>query len=341
MTALTMRARNGDNNALARLKEKCTDDPSHSDAIQALANVYSSFEQFNQAAELLTSCLETVPDEERTILAVNASIALCKDGKASEAIDLLLERHKKETIESRHVALYRELARAGGKANLSDIEIAFLEKVLKITPSDPEARFRLAYVYSSNELHQLAAHHYELVVKHSDWVSASNNLGVTYGDLGLKGNQYKLFHAVSEKYPLAKANLAQLYANVGSLAEAEVLARSALSTPDAEADSQVAIDRARYVLNEIEATKKHEKEAIEKIAEDTKSDREFMSAYADAYCTSPLPDDRGIFATAHGDLALVRDAHTVKGEGTLRRQKNLGLGALGAIRATTTPCTLS
>ena len=322
---LAMRARNGDNDALDRLKRKCADDPSNSDAIGALANVYSSFDQFNQATDLLVSHLEMVPEDKRRMLAIQASTALCKDGKATQAIALLLENLKKESSESAHVALYRELARAGEKANLPDIETAFLEKVLKITPSDTEARFRLALVYSNNDLDQLAAHHYELVVTHADWPGASNNLGVAYGELGFKANQYKLYKGVSEKYALAKANLASLYANAGSLAEAETLAKAALSTPDDKADAQLAIDRARYILGEIEATKKNEKEAIAKIAEATKSEREFMSAYAEAYCASPLPNGRGIFTTTHGDLALVRETLDLTGEGTFTKTAHRGV----------------
>ena len=145
---LSLRARKGDTDALARLKQKCEDDPTHSGAIEALASVYSSFGQFKQAADLLASHLEKVPDDKRSMLVIKASEALCKDGKATEAIPLLLEGLKKENSESEHVALYREIARAGGKANLPDIETAFLEKVLLITPSDSESRFRLAIVYS-------------------------------------------------------------------------------------------------------------------------------------------------------------------------------------------------
>lgn len=327
---LGIRARRGDTDALSRLKRKCADDPRHSDAIEALANVYSSFDQFNQATDLLVSHLEKVPDDKRSMLAIKASEALCNDGKATEAISLLLENFKKESSESAHVALYRELARAGGKANLPDIETAFLEKVLKITPSDNDSRFRLAVVYSKNNLEQLAAHHYELLVTHTDWPGASNNLGVAYGELGFKANQFKLFKAVSEKYPLAKANLASLYATAGSLAEAETLAKAALLPPHDDGDNLLAINRARYVLNEIEATKNKEREAIGKIAEDTKSEREFMCAYAEAYCASSLPNDKGIFSTTHGDLALVRETVNLKGEGTFTKTTTTHRGILAA-----------
>lgn len=160
------RARMGDTDALDCLKRKCFDTPSDFAAIEALANVYSSFNQFNQAAELLVSHLDTVPINQRSMLAIRASQELCNDGKATQAISLLLEYLQKESDDSAHVDLYREIARAAEKANLPNIETAFLEKVLKIVPTNNEARFRLAFVYSDNDLNQLAAHHYKLVVEH-------------------------------------------------------------------------------------------------------------------------------------------------------------------------------
>ena len=316
---LGVRARMGDTDALECLKHKCDSDPSDSDAIEALSDVYSSFKQFNQATELLVSHLDTVPIIQRSMLAIRASQELCNDSKATQAISLLLECLQKESGDSAHAALFREIARAAEKANLTDIETAFLEKVLKIVPTNNEARFRLAFVYSANDLNQLAAHHYKLVVAHTDWPSASNNLGVTYGNLGLKANQYKLYKAVADREALAKSNLAVLYATAGFLSDAEDFVKAVLSTHNDDSDTQLAINRARYALEEITTTEKTEREAIDRIADDTKAEREFMCAYAEAYCV-PLPaNDRGIFTTPHGEIEIVREQAELKGKGTFTK----------------------
>ena len=145
---LSVRARNNDTTALARLKQRCADDPSDFDAIEALANVYSSFDQFNQAADILVSHLDTVPINQRSILAIKASQELCNESKATEAISLLLKYLQMEEEESERVSLNREIARAAEKAKMPNLEMAFLEKILKTAPTDNEARFRLAYVCS-------------------------------------------------------------------------------------------------------------------------------------------------------------------------------------------------
>ena len=143
---LSFRARNNDTNALARLKHKCNNDPSDFYAIKALADVYSSFNYFNQATKLLVSHLDTVPIEQRVMLTIRSSEELCKDDKATEAISLLLEYLQKEEDESVRVSVYREIAHVAEKANIPELEIAFLEKVLKIVPTDNESRFRLAFI---------------------------------------------------------------------------------------------------------------------------------------------------------------------------------------------------
>lgn len=248
---------------------------------------------------------------------------------------------QKEGDASKHVALYREIANAAEKAKDPDLECAFLEKVLKISPSNNDARFRLAYAYSDSKLNQLAAYHYALVVAHTDWTGASNNLGVVYGELGYKAHQYQSFKSVTERYALAKANVASLFEVAGFLAEAEKIAKDVLSITETDADAKLAINRAQYVLSEIESMAKTEKDAIDQIAEDTKKEREFMCVYAESYCAPQLDNGRGIFTTVHGDMEIVREGASLKGEGTITKSVQHGgfnalLSAVPSISETTT-----
>lgn len=331
---LRVRACNNDTGALTRLIQKCTIDPSDFNAVVQLASVYSSFKQPNQASQLLISHLDNVPSKRRSDLAISAATALCDDSKTTEAISLLLEQLQKEQDESVQVALYRAVARAAEKANNLDLEISFLEKVVKLVPTDNDARFRLAYVYSNN-LDKQAAYHYKLVVDHSDWAGASNNLGVVYEALGYKANQYKSYKRVAERYPLAKANLALIYANAGIHAEAANLANAVLPILDDNNDAKIAIDRARLSLDEIAKTERTEKEAIDQIADDTKADREFMCAYAEAYCLPPLMDDVGMYSTAHGEIEIIREPGNLKGNGVLTKSTPRGLLQMGMVSGNT------
>lgn len=325
---LRVRACNNDTGALTQLVQRCSTDPSDFNVIEELARVYSSFKQPKQASQLLISHLDTVPPQQRSNLAISAAAALCEDSNPTEAISLLLEQLQKEPDESVRVSLYRAVARAAEKANNFDLEIAFLEKVVTLVPANNEARFRLAYAYSDNQAKQAAAYHYKLVVDHSDWPGASNNLGVVYGSLGYKANQYKSYERVAEKYPLAKANLAHIYASAGIHSEAADLANTVLATPSDDNDAQIAIDRARFALDEIAKAGGVEKEAIDKIPDDTKAEREFMCTYAEAYCLPPLMDDVGMYSTAHGDIRIIREQGSLKGHGVLTKDTTRGLLSL-------------
>ena len=312
---LRLRACDNDTDALARLINKCTVDPSDFNAVEQLASVYSSFKQPSQASQLLLFHLDKISSTQRSYLAISAATALCDDRKITEAISLLLEQLPKEQDESVRVLLYRGVASSAEKANNLDLEISFLEKVVKLVPTDNDVRFRLAYAYSDNNLAKQAAYHYKLVVDHSDWVGASNNLGVAYEALGHKASKYEIYKRVSEKYPLAKANLAQIYANAGILSEAEILANTVLSISNEDNDAKIAIDRARFVLDEIAKTEKTEKEAIDRLADDTKAEREFMCAYAEAYCLPPLLNDVWMYSTAHGEIEITHEQGNLKGKG--------------------------
>lgn len=321
---LRIRACNNDTGALTQLVQKCTTDPSDFNAVEELATVYSSFKQHKQASQLLISHLGNVPPQQRSNLAISAAAALCEDSKTPEAISLLLEQLQKEQDESVRVFLYRAMASTAEKANNLDLEIAFLEKVVRLVPTDNDARFRLAYVYSNN-LAKQAAYHYKLVVDHSDWAGASNNLGVVYEALGFKANQYKSYERVAERYPLAKANLAQIYASAGIHSEAADLANAVLPISTDDNDAKIAIDRARFALDEIAKTERAEKEAIDKIADDTKADREFMCAYAEAFCLPPLTNDVGMYSTAHGEIEITRGQGNLEGNGVLTKNTPRGL----------------
>jgi tetratricopeptide (TPR) repeat protein len=325
---LRVRACSNDTGALTKLIQKCTADPSDFNAVEQLASVYSSFKQPKQASQLLISHLDSVPPQQRSNLAISAATALCEDSKTSEAISLLLEQLQKEQDESVRVSLYRAVASAAEKANNLDLEIAFLEKVVKLVPTDNDARFRLAYVYSDNQAKQAAAYHYKLVVDHSDWPGASNNLGVVYGSLGYKVNQFMSYERVAEKYPLAKANLAHIYASAGIHSAAADLANTVLATPSDDNDAKIAINRARFALDEIAKAGGVEKEAIDKIPDETKAEREFMCTYAEAYCLPPLMDDVGMYSTAHGDINIIREQGILRGNGVLIKDTTIGLSSL-------------
>ena len=128
---------------------------------------------------------------------------------------------------------------------------------------------------------------------------------------------------------MAKANLAVLYTNAGFHSEAEALAGSVLSNSNDDSDTQIEINRARYAQEEIMSSEKTEKEVIDRIADDTKVEREFMCAYAEAYCLPSLDNERGVYSTVHGEIEIVREQGILKGDGSFT--KNISRRLLGML----------
>lgn len=326
------RARAGDTVALDRLTARCAQDPPDVDALFSLGSVYSSFQQYDKAAGFFLSQLQRVSEADKTTMAIKASQALRKDKKGSDAIELLLRRILSEADEQGLVSLYREVAHAAEDLKDADLEAAFLEKLLAVHPMDNNARFRLAYNYSDANRDTLAAHHYAILTAHVDWPWALNNLGATYASLDLKAAQVDQYEKASVRYALSKANLASIYADAGLLKIADDLARAAL----AATDDLTGQDRGRYVLSEITKLRKKEEDAIANIPQNTKPERSFMTAYAEASYASRLSVLAGSYMTQHGELSVTLDGAKLRGTGTVTEEVSRGLG-LAALALMGTP----
>lgn len=323
---LRHRAIYGDVHALSRLKKRCADHPDDSVAVRELAGVFSSFKQYRDAAALLLSQLERLDDAERPAFVISAAEALRKDGRAKEALDLVVEHIRSERDEQRKIVLYREIANAAQALKENDIEAAHLEKMLQLNPSDNDARFRLAYIYSESERYELAAHHYSVLTSRVDWPVAINNLGVTYGDLDLKATEISEYVVVQDKHALSKANLANLYAKAGFLDQGEKAARDALDV----ANDEQAHNRARYALETIAETRRKESEIIQRITANTEVERSFMVEYADGYHAIAPSDLQATYNTPHGDLKIILRENKLHGEGKFTKTYSGGLLALAA-----------
>ncbi len=221
------------------------------------------------------------------------------------------------------------------------MEAAFLERKLKLDPTDNHARFRLARVYDEAGRDSLAAHHYFIVAGHTDWASAHNNLAVCYAKLGFKAKQIEELQSVEDRMKLAKANVASLYASAGFLKSAREMATSVISTSSGRSDDEeLAVARARGALDEGAETEAKERGSIAKIPDETKAERDFLAAFADAYCTDAPSPFHALYNTPHGDLTLDCDGKQIIGHGSfLKTMPAGGLGLIGSVFAgnTATP----
>ena len=313
---LGVRATYGDPAALKGLKLRLAQTPNSYSAILSLFKVYQSFGQHNVAAELMLSSMKEFPIEKHSLILENAAQAMRKDGQDRAAIRLLIEHLPKENNETRVLSLLRSVAYSAEKMVDADLEAAFLERILSIDPTNNDARFRLAYLYSENGRGELAVYHYALLNQHVDWPHAVNNGAVSYKALGFKATGISEQIRVQDQHPLAKANIACEYSTAGFLQSAEDLAKAVLGSHNSE---ETANARARHALSEIANTRKNEADAILKLPQETKKERDFMAAYAQAYAEDHPAPFEGNFVTPHGEIMIRRIGSELTGTGSSSR----------------------
>lgn len=315
------RARRGDGSALSALKTRLDVDLGDFDSLISLSNVYASFGEYGKALDLFARSASIIDPSLRAAFAIHEAALLRKDGKTEQAIQLLRERLSEQSGDNDRLITWKALAHAADDLKDKDLETAFLEKILELEPTNHDRRFRLAWLYGDTHREKLAAYHYELVVRKAGWEGARNNLAVVYGTLGLKASQVGQYLKAMEKHELSKANIAGLYAEGGFLDIAESYAKNVLQvTVDENANA-----RARYILDEIAGTRTKEKEALEKIDEQSRSEREFMSEYAEGYCSKPVRAFSAVYNMPHGDIALSVDGSKINGIGDEMREWSGGL----------------
>ena len=334
---LSERASHGDTAALQILKKRVSDGPSDVDALIGLAESYEAFKQYSSSIDLLRNGRTHVAPVSHARIALGLAFALRKDGKPQEAVSELLVQLRMERDEEKRINLYRAIAYAAQEYKDSNLEAACLEKILKLIPADNDVRFRLAYLYGETERQMLAAYHYGLLAPIVDWPHVLNNLGVAYGELGLKAARIDQFLKASDKSSLAKANAANLYANFGFLSQAATLAHDVMANISAD---EIASARARTALSEIEALREKEEVKIKAISDETRNERDFMVTFADALDNDTVEDFVATFVTPHGDLRLSKEHENLSGTGSMTKPAVnypagtlAGLAGFGAARS--------
>ncbi len=327
---LADRARRGDGVALARLKTQLDQSPGDLDTLIWLANVYASFGEHEKAEELFAHSASHIDPSRKSAFAAEQATTLRRGGKLEKAIRLLRERMPNQSSDEDRLKIWDALARVAEDLEDTDLEASFLEKLVELEPTNHDRRFRLAWLYGHAHREKAAAYHYDLVVRKAGWEGARNNLAVAYGELELKATQVEHLLLVMDKHDLSKANIAALYEDAGFLTTAESYAKSVLQGTDDE----IANARARYVLDEIAATRTKEKEVMSKIDEETRAERQFMSQYADGYCASSVAPFEALYGLPNAAVLIKVSGTAISGSGSDTREWSGGLIALAMMRQT-------
>jgi hypothetical protein len=250
-----------------------------------------------------------------------AAQELAKDDQQEKAFKLIRDLITTLSDPAELRATYLCLAEVAKSQSDRELESAALERVLELNPSDPDIRFRIAYLYGEMGNRRLGIYHYNLRLDQGPDAISLNNLGVNYRVLELPGSEITAFEKAGEEDLLPKANLSHAYVDRGFLAKGEEFANEVLRSNT----DQIARERATGALNRISTIRSGEKQTIEKIMNEAKTEKVFRSAYANAFVDSMRNPINGEFLTPHGKMSLRQNGDQLIGEGTFEEKQSSGL----------------
>lgn len=245
------------------------DGSSHQQAIRA----------FETAAELAST------DEERAQYLTSAAETLFSSDYRDRAFSTIVNELNKASDVSAQATLYTALADLHGKAKNELLRAAALQKATEYSPNDTQLRFNAAYSSSEVNLNDLTVMHYQTLLRfQSHHPMTYNNLGVTFGELGMPTKEVDAYkRAVNDGETLAAANLANLYTKAGFSEEA----RAVLDEAQARDSIHPNVGSAIAALGQKEET---ESNTLDQVLSKAHKQQEFIRLFAEGYWCTPASD---------------------------------------------------
>jgi tetratricopeptide (TPR) repeat protein len=201
------------------------------------------------------------------------------------------------------------------------VKAAILENALSLKPADSEARFQLAYLYGEIELPSLSMDQYLKVPAVSRTAWAWNNLGVAFGNVGLKGKAVAAYQRAEDAgVSLAKSNRARLLCDAGFLDEAEKIVRDGLQATDA--DSALG-----ETLSSISNQREEEEKKLEAVREAARKFETEIRLFGAAFLRPSAESWNGLWKCPRYSLRITVDRGQLSGLGSFSRPG--GIGAFG------------
>lgn len=194
--------------------------------IDYLARVYANYDEHDKAAAEYLRAAGVADELSVEINLLGEAATSYQKGGKPELAKAVMEKIRKlastdHAVEKVYLRVEKDMAELTKNAH---IEIAIMERMLELNPTDIGVRFSLAYKHSEGENHAVAAWHYSRIPIPQRSGAASNNLGVSWQKLDLNGKSVEAYQFAKEKEEtLAISNLANKFINEGFFDEARTL----------------------------------------------------------------------------------------------------------------------
>jgi tetratricopeptide (TPR) repeat protein len=254
--------KDGDFEKIRRLAEE---NPKLAQAVYFVGSAYEEFQDFAKAAENMEVAGHLAEDEGTKVSYLGqAAFQHVRMDQHKHATELLNEVRRRTTKDQKLMPwLVSALRRIADFKKDSAYQLALLEYEIEEMPGDTGKRFSLAYLHSENENGDMALFHYQRIPVGQRDAATWNNLGVSYGEVGMPVRGVRAFRKSAEgASTLAMSNLGNKLLNAGFFEEANELCKKALALPRYDKNVPLLLNRLQAVDDDEEQKLK---EALEKV----------------------------------------------------------------------------
>jgi tetratricopeptide (TPR) repeat protein len=290
--------RNGNSDAINKLRELAKQPESSSKINRWIGLCYDSTEEYEKAISEYEIAKKKESDiDERTEIINLLSKSIYNAGRKQEAINLLIRELKPNLTYKNKSIIYTSLADIYEKDKNFEFRALALEKVLENVPNDIDVRFSVAYSYHEINMDSIALLHYKNILRFNSKHSWSlNNIGVAYRSLNMPIKSVKYYKEAAEAgVTLASANLAGPLINDGYVTEASEILNSAKIKEDVHPNVNDA-------LTSINKKEEAETELENKTLEEAREQQRLLRSFSEAFFITPeiIPSFAGTWKDPKG-----------------------------------------
>jgi tetratricopeptide (TPR) repeat protein len=306
-----------------KIKKAVKADPNNSQVYRYLANGYSWYGEHLLAAQAYESESEygaSELDKLRSLISAAREYALAQQKARSNEIVEKIKLKISDDLELTRSLLsyFKEQAELDKE---EQFQLAVMEEIVALRPTDTAARFSLAYQHSQVGNHDMALYHYQKIPHFARDPTTWNNLGVSYGEFGMRIKSVEAFRlSEKENETLAMSNLGFKLLRAGFLAEAQQEADKAIAIKSYHANVPELIKR-------LKEAPKEEQDKLEETLDKVKAKADFYRKAADGVLKSSPTTIASSWNSPDGVLEAKMDGDFVRIFGSQQRSAN----ALGGV----------
>jgi tetratricopeptide (TPR) repeat protein len=315
---------------LGKLRTLAEQNPKCSKVFLFLARGYLVVDEYKTAGQTFEQAAELETAEKTKVNALmQAGIAYQNAGMNERALAMIESAKKTAAAFATTPASLSALLDFAKLDKNDDMQLAILEQIVALEPTDISSRFSLAYKHGECDNEDMALHHYLRIPKIQRNATTWNNLGVSFEHFKMPVKSIEAYRiSEKEKETLAMANLGFKLLSAGFLSEAKALCEQALEIPDRHKNIGALWNRLNEVPDE-------EDEELRKLQEKLGDKASFYRRLGEAASAQTLSVTTGKWETPDGPLEATTTAAGVRIFGTVQLPENsLIAGLVGTLGGT-------